>query len=454
MSRKGRWVFGSLAVATAVAAGAWSWQAERVDAASIVASAERLVASLTGTATPERVTGGDRGSSGVTGKAPANAKASGNAAGSSGPPLPVVTVSRPLLREITEWDEYTGRFDAVEAVEVRARVAGYLTEVHFKDGQTVKQGDLLFVIDSRPFERALDQARAELALAETRLANTARDVERGRPLVDRKIMSEKVFDDRESAKREAAAQVEVARAKVRTAELEIAFTRVSAPTSGRIGRSLVARGNFLVGGGTSNPTLLTTIVSQDPIHIYFDISENNYIKYKRSTGNGGVAGNALGAAVEVALPDEKGFPHKGTLDFIDNRLDQGTGTLRARGVVPNPAALFSPGMFARVRLAGSAARPSLLVPDAAVATDQTSKLLLVVGADGTVARKRVTLGPRIGTLRVVTQGIEADEWVIVKGLQSARAGIKVRTERKPLELSAAPGSADGGQLGTPPRSTQ
>ena len=202
------------------------------------------------------------------------------------PPPPTVTVSKPLQREIIEWDEYTGRFEAVETVEIRARVSGYLTELHFKDGQAVKQGDLLFVLDARPFERTLEQAQAELLQAQTKVQNSNLDVVRGKPLLERRIISEKTFDDRESLMREALAGVKVAEAKVRTAELELSFTRITSPITGRISRTQVTAGNWVSAGGAANTTLLTTIVSQDPIYIYFDVNENNYIKYKRLAERG------------------------------------------------------------------------------------------------------------------------------------------------------------------------
>ncbi len=218
---------------------------------------------------------------------------------------PSVTVSQPLQRPIIEWDEYTGRFDATETVEVRARVSGYLTEVRFTDGQEVKEGDLLFVIDPRPFERALELAKAELDQARVKVQNSSLDVVRGRPLVERKIISEKVFDDRENILRDAEAAAKVAEARVRSAELELSFTRITAPVSGRISRTFITAGNFISVGGPP----LTTIVKQDPIYIYFDVSENNAIKYRRLTENGAGAGAAtVGARVGVALPDEQGFP--------------------------------------------------------------------------------------------------------------------------------------------------
>jgi RND family efflux transporter MFP subunit len=356
-------------------------------------------------------------------------------------PLPTVSVSRPLQREIVEWDEYTGRFDSVQTVDVRARVSGYLTEVHFKDGQHVNPGDLLFVIDRRPFERALEQAQAELFQAKTKIENAKLDVVRGKPLVERRIISEKTFDDRESLVRDAEAAFKVAEAKVNTAELELSFTSISSPIAGRISRNQVSVGNWVSAGGTANTTLLTSIVSQDPIYIYFDVSENNYIKYKRLAERGEGAGAAeLGASVEVALPDERGYPHKGRLDFLDNRLDQGTGTLRARAVLANASGLFSAGMFARVRVTGSSSYAALLLPDEAIATDQTNKFVFTVGEDGTVARSNVKLGPVIDGARVVREGVERDAWVIVKGAQRARPGQKVAPKRVVSDVSdAAPG---------------
>jgi RND family efflux transporter MFP subunit len=356
-----------------------------------------------------------------------------------GPAAPLVTVAQPLQREIIEWDEYTGRFDAVETVDVRARVSGYLTEVHFKDGQAIKQGDLLFAIDPRPFERALEQAKAELLQAQTKVENANLDVVRGKPLVERRVISEKSFDDRESLVREARAAVKVAEARVNTAELELSFTRMTSPIAGRISRTLVTAGNWISAGSVSGATLLTTIVSQDPIYIYFDVSENNYIKYKRLAERGESSAAAeLGAPVEVALPDERGFPHKARLDFLDNRLDQSTGTLRARAILPNRAGLFAPGLFARVRVTGTPRYMAVLLPDEAIGTDQTNKFVFAVGEDGTVVRKAISLGPLFNGLRVVREGLAGGEWVITRGLQRARAGQKVTPKRETLTVSEAP----------------
>jgi multidrug efflux system membrane fusion protein len=354
-------------------------------------------------------------------------------------PPPEITVSQPAVRKTIEWDEYTGRFDAVEAVDVRARVSGYLTEVNFTDGQEVKAGDLLFQIDPRPFERALDQAKAQLNEASVRVSNSSLDVERGRPLLKSEAISRKTFDDRENLVREATAAVKVAEARVKTAELELSFCRITAPISGRISRTLVTRGNFVSGGGNdTGNTLLTTIVTQDPIYIYFDVSENNALKYQRLARASGMGPSGMvGAAVGVGLPDEQSFPHTGKLDFLENRLDAGTGTLRARAVVPNAEGLFSPGMFARVRLQGSPDYQALLLPDEAIATDQATRFVYVVGNNDVPERRTVELGPLVEGLRVVRKGIGPDDWVVIRGQQRILPDQKIVPKRTPLTVSDA-----------------
>ena len=368
--------------------------------------------------------------------------------------VPTVSVSKPQVRPVIEWDEYTGRFDATESVEIRTRVSGFLVEIHFKDGQQVTKGDRLYTLDSRPFDRALDQARAELAQASTKVESTSLDVERGRPLVDRKVMSEKVFDDRANALREAQAAVKTSEAKVKTAELDVSSTVISAPFSGRISRSNVPVGAWVSAGAVANSTLLTTVVTEDPIHLYFDVNENNWIKYRRLAEAGKDAGVArLGAKVELALPDEKGFPSRGVIDFVDNRLDLASGTMRARAVVENKSGLYSAGMFARVRVQGSDSYNAVMIPDEAIGTDQTTRFVLTVAEDGMVGRKTVTLGPLADGLRVIRQGLSADDVIVVKGLQRARPGIKVAGKEEPIiaipqkVVSANPAAAGGTAAG-------
>ncbi len=373
--------------------------------------------------------------------APGAQSPSGGAKGGQ-PPAPLVTVSKPIVREIVEWDEYTARMDAMDAVDVRARISGYLNEVRFKDGEDVKQGDLLFLIDPRPFERALDQARAELEAATTKSENARLDVDRGKPLVDRRVMSEKTFDDRASALRDAQATIKVAESKVKTAELELSFTRMAAPISGRIGRSLSSPGNYVNGAGANNSTLLTTIVSQNPIHVYFDVSENNLLKYKRLREQGQKTGaSALGSVVHLALPDEQGYKHFAQLDFVDNRLDQATASIKVRAVLDNAQGLFSPGMFARVRIAATPPHAGILLPDEAILSDQASKYIYTVTEDGTAVRKGVVLGPLFDKLRVVRSGVVAEDWVVTKGLQRARPGLKVTPKRESIKVSEAGGDA-------------
>jgi len=350
---------------------------------------------------------------------------------------PVLTVSRPVSRKVIEWDEFTGRFDAVEAVDVRARISGYLTEVKFTDGEDVKEGDLLFTIDPRPFERALDQAKAQLNQATVSVSNAKLDVERGRPLLKRDYISKKAFDDRENIQRDAEALVKIAEARVKAAELELSFCRITAPISGRMSRTLVTPGNFVSGGGSdTGSTILTTIVKQDPIYIYFDVSENNALKYQRlSQAQGKGAQGIIGASVGVGLPDETGFPHAAKLDFLENRLDHGTGTLRARAVLPNTDRFFSPGMFARVRLQGSPEYTALLLPDEAIGTDQANRFVYVVGDDNIPVRRPVELGPMDDGLRVIRKGLNPDDWVVLRGQQRVRPGDPIEPRRIPLTVS-------------------
>ncbi len=347
-------------------------------------------------------------------------------------PAPTVTASRPVVREVTDWDEYTGRIDAVETVEVRARVSGYLEKVHFSDGQLVAEGDLLYTIDPRPFERVLETAKAELHQARVKAENADKDVERGRPLLEKGWLSQRVFDERDNLLRDAQAAIAVAEARVKTAELDLSFTRITAPIAGRISRSELTAGNYVSIGGAENSPVLTTIVRQDPVYVYFDIGEHKALKYRRNHQLGN------GAEVRIGLSDETGYPHGAKLDFTDNRLDSGTGTLRMRAVLDNNSGLFRPGMFARVQIAGSGRYPAVMIPDEAIGTDQVSKFVYVVDDDGTAIRKWIEPGPLIDGLRVVRSGLSADEWIIVKGIQRARHQEKVAVRREPLQLSAAP----------------
>jgi membrane fusion protein, multidrug efflux system len=352
------------------------------------------------------------------------------------PPPPPVTVAQPVERKVAEWDEFTGRFQAVDMVEVRARVSGYLTEIHFIDGQMVKTGDLLFVIDPRPFERIAERLRAELAAAKARFEFAQKDLERARPLAKNETISEQVFQQRQRELAETEATVKASEAALGAAELNVEFTRVTAPLAGRISRKLVSIGNYVT-GASEGATLLTTIVSQDPIQFYFDISEADYLKYLRLGKAGtGASYRENPTPVVLGLMDEKGFPHPGALDFVENRIDAATGSLRGRAVFKNPGNLFTPGLFARIRLAGSGEYQAMLLPDGAIATDQTNRFVYTVGEDGAVAYKPVTLGPIIDGLRVIRSGVTASDWVIVNGIQRARPGGKVTPQRSTIDAQA------------------
>ncbi len=351
----------------------------------------------------------------------------------AGPPPPAVSVANPVEKDVVEWDEYTGRFDAVDTVEVRARVSGFLDEVKFTDGAIVKKGDLLFVIDPRPFQRILDRDRAALQGAKVQLEFAQKDLERARPLVANATISQQVFDQRTQAVRTAEANVLSAEASVRSSELDVEFTQIHSPVTGRISRKLVSEGNYLTGGSGSG-TLLTTIVSIDPIYFYFDVSEADFLKYKRLDSLGLRQGSRDAAnVVELALQNDNGFPYKGKMNFVDNRIDQNTGSLRGRAIFDNPNQLFQPGLFARVRLIGSGEYKAIMLPDVAIATDQSNRFVFVVAEDGSVSTKPVTLGPIIDGLRVLRSGVAANDWVIVNGVQRARIGIKVKADKTVIE---------------------
>ena len=341
------------------------------------------------------------------------------------PPPPKVTVSQPVSREVVEWEEYTGRLEAVESVEVRARVNGYLQSIHFKNGTTVKQGDLLFVIDPRPYQAELERARAELGLANARLERTGKDVARAQMLVRARAVSEEEVDTRVSEQRQAQESVQAARATVNAVQLNVEFTQVRAPISGRISRNLVSVGN-LINGGTTQSTVLTTIVSLDPIYCYFEADERSYLKGMRQVRNGDHAnGRASKQPVYVGLADEANFPHQGSVDFVDNRLDQNTGTITVRAVLPNPDLFLAPGLFARLRLPAGGKYKALMLPPEALGSDLSQQFVFVVDAQNLVQYRQVTPGPLIDGWRVIRDGLQPEDWVIVNGVQRARAGAQV-----------------------------
>lgn len=364
------------------------------------------------------------------------------------PTGPAVTVSQPVQKEIVEWDEYTGRFGAVDSVEVRARVNGYLNSVNFKPGQTVKKGDLLFVIDPRPFRIAQDQAEAQVVQAKTAAALAGKDLDRAAALLQSKNVSEQFYDQRLQNKQAADAALKAAQANLDNARLNVEFTEVRAPVAGRVSREMVSPGNLVSGGGTGS-TLLTTIVSLDPIYFYFDADEAEYLKYQRLAKAGSrPSSRDVANPVELQLADEHDWPHKGKMDFVDNQFDANTGTMRARAVFENAEGLLSPGLFARVRLAGSGKYTATLLPDEAIGTDQTQRLVSVIGPDNKVILRPVKLGPVAEGLRVIREGITPQEWVVIKGVQRARGGTVVNPDRKPLPGSLA--AMEANAAGAPP----
>ncbi|MFY9893490.1 MAG: efflux RND transporter periplasmic adaptor subunit [Xanthobacteraceae bacterium] len=356
------------------------------------------------------------------------------------PAPPSVTVATPVQRTVVDQDEYVGRFVAVDSVDVRARVSGYLTEIHFTDGQMVKKGDLLFVIDHRPFQIALDQMRANLAQARANLAFTEADLARGQELVHNKTITEQTYDQRMQAKRVAEASVAAQEAMLHAAELDLnEYSELRSPIDGRIGDRRVSVGNLVNGGFGGNSTLLATIVSVDPIRFEFTFDEASYLRYQRFAGaSTQMASGQGGVPVTLKLIDESDFQHTGRMDFVDNVIDRSSGTIRGRAVFPNPGGILTPGMFGRVRVPGSPSYTALLVPDAAIGTEQARKFVLVVDDGGVARQKYVTLGQLGDGLRVIKVGLAPGDRVIVKGLMRARSGMKVAVEAQGTPAASAP----------------
>lgn len=356
------------------------------------------------------------------------------------PPAPAVTVTAPISREVVDQDEYVGRFVAIDAVEVRARVSGYLDKIHFIDGQSVKQGDLLFSIDKRPFETAHDQAKANLAQARANLAFTDADLARGAQLVRDKTITEQTFDQRTQAKRVAEASVAAQEAAVRQATLDLEFTELRSPVDGRIGDRRVSPGNLVTGGAGGATTLLATIVSIDPIRFEFTLDEASYIRYQRvmgPTSNGFSKHSGMG--VSLKLIDESEYVHSGRIDFIDNVIERSTGAIRARAVFDNPKGMFTPGMFGRLRVPGSRPYDAFLVPDVAVGSEQVRKFVYVVDKDDVVRMKYVTLGQMADSrLRVVKDGLASDDRVVINGMARIRPGAKVSPQEEGGKPSGQP----------------
>jgi membrane fusion protein, multidrug efflux system len=351
---------------------------------------------------------------------------------------PSVTVAQPVKRTVTDWDEFTGRFEAVAEVQVRARVGGFVTSVEFRDGAIVRTGDLLYVIDARPFEAVALQAEGQLSDARAKSELARRELDRALTLNQTQAVSDAVVDQRRQALQTARAVETTADGALKAAKLNIEFTHVLAPITGRVSRHLVSVGN-LVQGSDGGSTLLTSIVSLDPIYVYFDMDEATYQKNNRLWHEGKrPSSRDTPNPVQVTLTGEAKPSHEGTMNFLDNRLDVSTGTLRGRAVIPNKDLSILPGQFGRVRLVGSAPYEALLLPDSAIATDQSRKIVFVVKEDDTVEAKPVVLGPLDEGLRVIREGLKPEDRVIVDGLQRARVGAKVSPQVAKDGLKAAP----------------
>ena len=349
------------------------------------------------------------------------------------PPRPPaeVTIAPAIGRQVADWDEFSGHFEPVNAVEVRPRVSGFVDRVTFTEGSIVKRGDPLFYIDARPYQAEVERAEAQLAQARTRAQLAQGEQERAQRLVATQAISREELDSRTSGKAEGEAAVRAAAAALTTARLNLEWTVVRAPISGRISRAAITAGN-LVQAGPPAATLLTTIVSLDPIYIYFDSDEHSYLQYVR-----GLRAGSAKLPVHIGLANETGFPHEGKLDFVDNRLDAGAGTIRVRALVPNPQQLFAPGMFARVRLVGNEQHAATLIQDQAVGTDQDRKFVLVLKPDSSVEYRPVSIGRLVDGLRVVSSGLKPGEDVVINGLLRVRPGMKVLAKRSTMTPDSA-----------------
>lgn len=371
------------------------------------------------------------------------------------PPLPPpeVKVATPLSRQVTDWDDYVGQFEAVEKVEVRPRVSGYLTGVRFKDGDMVKAGQVLFAIDPRPYQAVYDEAKSRVNGAKSAEENAQSQFKRGEALVAANAISQQAFEQLRSTFHQAHTNVLAAEATMRTAELSLSFTKVTAPISGRVSDRRVSAGNLV----NADQTVLTEIVTLDPIRFSFTGSEALYLKYQRANQAGTRASSRVAPnPVEIRLQDETEYRWKGHMEFVDNALDPTSGTIRGRAVVSNPGHFLTPGMFGHMRLLGSGAYPALLVPDKAIITDQERQVVFVIGPDQVARMRPVDLGPLIGQLRVIRSGLTPADVIIVEGVQRAQPGHKVKPlrvvltddqARTPAAAAQAPVAAAGQAVG-------
>ena len=352
------------------------------------------------------------------------------------PPPPKVSVAKVVYRDVTEWDEFTGRLEAVNTVSVRPRVSGYVSAVRFREGAIVRKGDLLFQIDPRPFQAEADRLKAELVRARATVQRTNSEAQRAERLTAQDAMSREENDRRASFAQEATAQVDAVAAALRAAELNLEFTRVAAPITGRVSRAVTTEGN-LVSSGPGEATLMTTVVSLDPIYAVFDVDEQSFLRYGVLTSEGKRASaREAGLGIQMALAGEQDFPHAGKMNFLDNQVDPATGTIRARAVFTNGDSALTPGLFVRLRVPGTKSPGGTLVRDGAVGTDLDKRFVYVVGGDKTITQRAVTLGPNLDGLRLVRSGLANGDLIVVNGLQRVRPGMKVEPVTVPMEAPA------------------
>lgn len=350
-----------------------------------------------------------------------------------------VSVAEVIRRDITEWNEFSGRLEAIDAVEIRSRVAGYIDSVSFEPGSMVKKGDTLFVIDPRPFAAAAERAEASLASAKARLSLTTSEIERAQRLLENHAIAQREFDQRQNAQREARAAVQGAQAALEMARLDLGYTRIRAPISGRVSRAEVTVGN-LVAAGAGGPRL-TSIVSTSPIYASFEVDERNFLKYAHRAAAQGASRDALAIPVFLGLADEDGHPHRGSLEFVDNRIDPRSGTILLRAVFDNADGRLTPGMYARLKVGAATPTEAILVSDRAVGTDQDKRFVLVVGDDDKLSWREVKLGPIVDGLRIVREGLEPGERIVVNGLQRVGPGMKVAARTVSMDGSGRPTDA-------------
>jgi multidrug efflux system membrane fusion protein len=367
------------------------------------------------------------------------------------PSAPEVSVAEVVCKQLGDSDEFTGRLEAVHVVEIRPRVSGFLQKVNFKEGVVVRQGDILFEIDPRPLQAEVDKLKGDLSEAKAELSRAQNDFQRAERLHNNDGMSVEEYDRRSSARNSAEARIASTEAALRGAQLNLEFTRIVAPISGRVGRAEITEGN-LVAAGPAQATPLTTLVSLDPVYVYFDVDEQTYLKYARVTHKGDAASQNLRNAAHLGLADEEGFPHIGQLSFVDNQVSSSTGTIRLRATFPNKNLALTPGLFARIRLQGGEQYHACLAKDEAVVTDLNQKYVFVLGKNNILEYRPVKLGPIADGLRVVRDGLHEGDIIVVSGVQRARPGASVAPKKVPMTATAGASGDTSAQSTTSPTS--